>query len=90
MYTVYEGTVRFEDANVGSAVQAFSAAQRRWFAAHADAIGFSYLDLTPFFQQAAAQGAVTHFPSNVHLSQKGQELVAVQTLEFLRKLGVAE
>ena len=86
MYTVYEGTVRFENPEVGSAVQSFSTAQRRWFAANAAAIGFTYLDLTPFFQQAGSAGIITHFPSNVHLTPKGHEIVARHTWEALSKL----
>lgn len=86
MYTVYEGKVRFEDPEVGSAVQAFSAAQRQWFAANAGAIGFAFLDLTPFFQQAGAAGIVTHFPSNVHLTPKGHEIVALHTWDVLKPL----
>ncbi len=86
MYTVYEGKVKFEDPDVGSAVQAFSAAQRQWFAANAAGIGYTYVDLTPFFQQAAASGVLTHFPSNVHLTAKGQEVVALHTWEAIKTL----
>jgi hypothetical protein len=88
MYTVYEGTVSFEDADVGQTVKAFSAAQRKWFAENAAAIGYNYIDLTPFFQQTAATGVVTHFPANVHLTPQGYDLVAVNTWEFLKKLGL--
>jgi hypothetical protein len=88
MYTVYEGKVTFSDPEVGSAVQAFSAAQRKWFADHAQEIGYNYMDMTPFFQETAAKGVVTHYPSNVHLTVQGQELVAQKTLELLKSLGI--
>lgn len=88
MYTVYEGKVTFADPNVGSAVQAFSAAQRKWFAENAETIGYNYADMTPYFQETAAKGVVTHYPSNVHLTAQGQEVVALHTWELLKKLGV--
>lgn len=86
MYTAYGSAVRFEDPDVGSVVQAFSLAQRQWFAANAETIGFVYLDLTPFFQEAGSAGMVTHFPSNVHLTPAGHEIVARHTWEVLQKL----
>jgi hypothetical protein len=88
MYTVYEGKVTFSDPNVGSAVQAFSAVQRKWFADNAQTIGFNYADMTPFFQETAARGVITHYPSNVHLTAQGQEVVAIHTWELLKKLDI--
>ena len=88
MYTAYQSTVTFEDPEVGKAVQAFSAAQRKWFAEHASTIGYNFIDLTPFLQEAAAQGVITHFPSNVHLTAKGEKVVGTQTAEFIKKLGL--
>jgi hypothetical protein len=88
MYSAYEGKVVFSDPQVGTAVQAFSAAQRKWFADNASIIGYNYVDMTPYFQEAAAKGVITHFPSNVHLTAQGQEVVAVHVWDMLRKLGV--
>jgi len=65
-----------------------SAAQRKWFADNASIIGYNYVDMTPYFQEAAAKGVITHFPSNVHLTAQGQEVVAVHVWDMLRKLGV--
>jgi len=89
MYTAYEGSVTFEDPEVGKAVQAFSAAQRKWLAEHAQSIGYNFLDLTPVLQETAAKGVITHFPSNVHLTAKGEEVVGTRTAEFIKTLGVA-
>jgi hypothetical protein len=89
MYTAYQSTVTFENPEVGKVVQAFSAAQRKWLAEHAQSIGYNFLDLTPFLQEAAAQGVVTHFPSNVHLTAEGEKAVGVHTAEFIKKLGPA-
>lgn len=85
MYTVYEDSVKFEDPDVGSVVQAFSAAQRKWFADQAEKIGYFYRDMTPAFQAAARQGTLTHFPGNVHLTPSGHEIVAHQLLELIKK-----
>ena len=88
MYTAYEGRVTFEDPEVGKTIQAFSAAQRKWLAEHAQSIGYNFLDLTPFIQETTAKGIITHFPSNVHLTAKGEEIVGTQTAEFIKKLGL--
>jgi hypothetical protein len=88
MYTAYQSTVTFEDPEVGKTVQAFSAAQRKWLAEHAQSIGYSFVDLTPFLQETAAQGIVTHFPSNVHLTAEGEKVVGIHTAEFIKKLGL--
>ncbi len=89
MYTAYQSTVTFEDPEVGKMVQDFSAAQRKWLGEHAQAIGYYFVDLTPFLQEAAAQREVTHFPSNVHLTAKGEKAVGTHTAEFIKKLGLA-
>jgi hypothetical protein len=88
MYTAYQSMVTFEDPDVGKVVQAFSAAQRKWLAEHAQSIGYNFIDLTPFLQEAVAQGVVTHFPSNVHLTAKGEKVVGIHTAEFIKKLGL--
>lgn len=89
MYTAYEGTVTFQDPEVGKVVQAFSAAQRQWLAEHAKSLGYNFVDLTPFLQQVAAKGELTHFPSNVHLTTKGEEIVGTHTAELIKQLGLA-
>ncbi len=88
MYTAYAATVTFEDPQVGTAVQAFSDAQRAWLTAHAEAGGYAYLDFTPAFQQAAAEGVVTHFPANVHLTPQGHEVVAEELHTLFEGMGL--
>lgn len=88
MYTAYAATVEFEDPEVGAAVQAFSTAQRQWFATHAAAQSYQFLDFTPAFQQAAAEGVVTHFPANVHLTPQGHEVVARELHALLKGMGL--
>src|SRR4029078_2865685 len=60
MYTAFGEKVTFADTKVGQAVQAFSAAQRKWLADNAQTIGYNYVDMTPFFQELTAKGVVTH------------------------------
>jgi hypothetical protein len=88
MYTAFGEKVTFADPQVGQAVQAFSAAQRKWLADNAQTIGYNYVDMTPFFQELTAKGVVTHYPSNVHLTVQGQELVATHTWDMLKQLGI--
>jgi len=85
MYSAYQPTVRFQDEEVGRAVQAFSAAQRAWFAENARALNYKFADLTPQFQAAGSAGRLTHFPSNVHLTPTGHAIVAQGTLDLIRK-----
>lgn len=84
MYTVYQQTVEFQDANVGKLVQAFSAAQRAWFSKNAKALNYKYVDLTPQFQAAGSDGHLTHFPSNVHLTPFGHEVVAKGIFDLIK------
>lgn len=86
MYTAYAATVEFVDPEVGKAVKVFSDAQRQRLARHAKALGYHFLDLTGSFQKLAAEGIITHFPSNVHLTPKGHEVVARNIFKLLRDL----
>lgn len=83
MYTVYEGSVKFRDPEIGKTVQAFSQAQRRWFAENAAAIGYEFADITPLLQHAAGQGVMTHYPGNVHFTPAGHEIVARKVMSML-------
>lgn len=85
MYTAYAATVRFEDANVALAVTGMSKAERAWFSKHAFSIGYTFLDLTPAFQEAANRGELTYFPANVHFTPQGHRVVAREVLALLRR-----
>lgn len=89
MYTAYEATVTFEAPEIGNTVRAFSTSQRKWIAEHAQPLGYNFVDLTPFLQEAAAKGELTHFPSNVHLTAKGEEIVGMHMAAFIKQLGLA-
>jgi hypothetical protein len=84
-YTAYNASVRFEDPEVGAAVQALSKAQRSFLAGAADELGIEYLDLTAAFEAAVSTTELTHFPSNVHLTPTGQCVVAMALAPTLER-----
>jgi hypothetical protein len=84
-YTAYGETVRFEDAEVGAAVQALSQAQRDWLSENVEKMGLQYLDLTPAFEASVPTSELTHFPSNVHLTPVGQCIVATALAPVLER-----
>jgi lysophospholipase L1-like esterase len=86
-YTAYGARVRFHDPTVEPAVRFYSDAQRRYFAAKAEELGYRYLDLTPALQTAAdrlGRDGLLYFRTNVHLTQKGHEVVAEEVAKLLR------
>jgi hypothetical protein len=78
-YTAYGDYVEFEDPELGQLMPWFSRAQRDFLRLKSEALGYRFVDLTPALRQAAREyGAQTllYFPTNVHLSQLGNEVVA--------------
>jgi hypothetical protein len=75
-YTAYQRSVQFSDPGTGEAVQRASEAQRNWLSRHASNLGVTYIDFTPAFQDAAANGGLTHFPATIHLTPRGHRVVA--------------
>jgi len=49
--------------------------------------GFAFLDLTPVFQQATAEGASLYFYGDLHWNQAGHNLAHQTLLEFLQQQG---
>jgi hypothetical protein len=86
-YTVYGARVRFHDPGIDPAVRFFSNSQRRYFADKAAELGYRFLDLTPALQAAAdrlGRDGLLYFRTNVHLTQKGHEVVAEEIAKLLR------
>jgi hypothetical protein len=75
-YTAYSSSVRFSDETAGRAVRSMSERQRAWLAANAPRLGLQFIDLVPAFEAAAAAGALTHFPANLHLTPAGHKVLA--------------
>ncbi len=75
-YTVYEPSIRYEDASLAPIMKRYSDAQRDWFAQNAERLGVAYFDATAYMQAAAKQRGLLYFPSNVHLTPEGHKALA--------------
>lgn len=90
MHTAYAHTAVFEDEKTAEAVRTMSTMQRDWLAKKTSELGLIYVDLTPAFQKAADEGALTHFPANVHLTPYGHRVSATEwTALIARTPGLA-
>jgi hypothetical protein len=80
-HRVYEDA-RFADPALRTRLEAFSRAQRAYFAAKAAELGFTFLDLTPALREAAeAAGAPTpgnllYYPTTIHYTARAHAVVA--------------
>jgi hypothetical protein len=87
-YTAYGDYVEFEDPALAALMPWFSRAQRDFLRAKGEALGYRFVDLTPALRQAASEhGGQTllYFPTNVHLSQLGNEVVARALADLLAR-----
>lgn len=79
-YTTYSENVVFDDGALTSLMPWFSGRQREYFQGQAETIGYEFLDLTPFLRSAAVPTQkiedLLYFRSNMHLTQRGHEVVA--------------
>jgi hypothetical protein len=78
-YTAYSEYVAFEDPELAQLMPWFSRAQRDFLRSKSQALGYRFVDLTPALQQAAREHRaqdLLYFPTNLHLSQLGNEVVA--------------
>jgi hypothetical protein len=66
----------------------FSQAQRDFLRSKGEVLGYRFVDLTPALQQAASEHggrALLYFPTNVHLSQLGNDVVAKALADVLAR-----
>jgi hypothetical protein len=87
-YTAYSDHVEFEDPDLGELMPWFSRAQRDFLRLKGQALGYRFVDLTPALRQAAREHggqALLYFPTNVHLSQLGNEVVAWALADVLAR-----
>lgn len=73
--------VKYRDPALAAVLETFSRDQRRHLERLAQELGMMFVDLTPFFQQAARADPVTEenllfFPGNIHLTARGHAVVA--------------
>jgi lysophospholipase L1-like esterase len=87
-YTAYGDYVEFEDPALGELMPWFSQAQRDFLRSKGEVLGYRFVDLTPALQQAASEHggrALLYFPTNVHLSQLGNDVVAKALADVLAR-----
>ncbi|MFN2375481.1 MAG: hypothetical protein ABR538_03025 [Candidatus Binatia bacterium] len=90
-WAAYAGRVGLADPTLGEALDNFDAAQRRHLAERAAADGYLFHDLSADLQEAAAHAdasGLLYDPVHVHLSERGNEVVAESLARFLAGKGV--
>ena len=90
--TAYEGKVALDDPTLAALLQRFDDAQRRHLAAHAGSMGFLFHDLTADLRTASDHpdaAGLLYDPVHVHLSLRGNAVVADSLARFLKERGLA-
>ncbi len=77
-----------DGATVGQRITLNMDAQRRLLAETAEENGFLFLDLTPYFQEAASAGIATYFFGDTHWNQTGHNLAGRVLRDFLTEEGL--
>jgi len=92
-HTVYREHVSFFDPAIADDLRRFSDAQRRHLATRAADLGYRFLDLTPHLRAAISgfePGELLYFPTTLHYSPPGHEVVARAVAGLLVEIGVAD
>ncbi len=87
-HTAYRQFVHFKDSSLTNILNQFSLKQRNFFQSKAAELGFTFIDLTPSMQSATAVSKsqkLLYFPTNLHLSPYGHEIIAQAISEHLIK-----
>jgi GDSL-like Lipase/Acylhydrolase family len=85
-YTANDATITFMDPAIGPAMAAMSRAQRAYLRRRCEAHHLTFIDLTEPVQAALATFDLAYFPSNLHLTKAGHEIVAAALAPRLREL----
>ncbi|MFN2427225.1 MAG: SGNH/GDSL hydrolase family protein [Candidatus Binatia bacterium] len=91
-YSAYHGSVRLADPSLAPLLVRFDEAQRRHLSERSASLGLLFLDLTPRLREAAAHtdaSGLMYGPVHVHLSARGNEVVAQALASFLAEKGLA-
>lgn len=79
-YTTYQGFIRFAQSDLEELMPWFSQQQRGMLQHQAPRLGFVFVELTPALQEAApafdTRENLLYFPSNLHLTAQGHEIIA--------------
>jgi hypothetical protein len=87
-YSGYGERAHFADPTLDKVMRSYSLAQRRYFAEESRRLGYRYVDVTPAMRRAAEQdAALLYFRSNVHLTQRGHQVVANEVADLIGSIG---
>jgi hypothetical protein len=85
-YTANAATIAFMDPAIGPDMAAMSRAQRAYLRRRCEALHLTFIDLTESLQAAMATSDLAYYPSNLHLTKAGHEIVAAALAPRLRAL----
>lgn len=91
-YAAYTGKITFSDPSLAASLDGLDEAQRRHLAERAAKDGYLFHDLTPDLRDATAHEAADELlydPVHVHLTVRGNEVVAKSVARFLEERGLA-
>lgn len=92
-YTAYAHYVEFDDPTLSELMPWFSRTQRQFLKDKATELGFLFVDLTPAMQTAARklqEKTLIYYPTNVHFTEKGNQIVAQSLAAMLSKPNVTK
>lgn len=90
-YAAYGDRVRLADPSLAPLLKRFDDAQRAYLAEHAASLGYVFHDLTPALHAASLHddaSGLLYGAVHVHLSARGNEVVAEELAKFLAERGI--
>lgn len=92
-HAAWPGEVRFTDPSIGPLVTALDEAQRGFLAKRCAEQGILFHDLGPDLEAASSRSdatALLYDPVHVHLTARGNQVVAASLAAFLKQKGLAD
>ena len=90
--SAYDGRVVLDDPKLAPLLKGFDDAQRSYLAAHAQPFGYRFHDLTTDLRAAAGHAdasGLLYDPVHVHLTVRGNQVVADSLARYLEEQGIA-
>ncbi len=90
-YVAYGDRVRFADPSIATSLLHLDDAQRRYLAERASSLGILFHDLTAALREASQhpdETGLLYHPVHVHLTARGNEVVAASLARFLDERGL--
>jgi hypothetical protein len=87
-YAAYGDLAKFDDAAIAALMTEFDGEQRRFLGERAGSAGYLFHDLTPDLSAAGHAGELLYDPVHVHLTARGNAVVAESLARFLASRGI--